>query len=168
MSDDQYGRDTIAVRGGLMRSGFDETAEGLFLTSGYVYGTAEEAEAALAGDLDRYIYSRYGNPTISMSEERFRQLEGSEAAWATATGMAAVFSALLASLVKGDRVVAARGLFGSCFVILDELLPRWGIETAFVDRPDLASGRRHSRSRRQRCSSNRPRIRCRSSSISRQ
>jgi O-succinylhomoserine sulfhydrylase len=133
----QWGKDTVSVRGGLQRSGFDETAEGLFLTSGFVYDTAANAEAAFAGEADRFIYSRYGNPTIAMFEERFRQLEGAEAAWATASGMAAVFNALVASLRTGDRVVAARGLFGSCFVILDELLPRFGIETEFVDGPDL-------------------------------
>jgi O-succinylhomoserine sulfhydrylase len=130
-------RDTILARGGLTRSDFDETAEGLFLTSGYVYSSAAEAEAAFAGDIDRFIYSRYGNPTVAMFEERFRLLEGADAAWATASGMAAVFNALAASLVSGDRVVASRGLFGSCFIILDELLPRWGIETEFVDGPDL-------------------------------
>jgi O-succinylhomoserine sulfhydrylase len=128
---------TIEVRGGLERTGFDETAEALFLTSGYVYGSAEEAEAAFAGETDRYIYSRYGNPTVAMLQERLRLLEGAEAAWATASGMAAVFNALLATLRAGDRVVAARGLFGSCFVILSELLPRYGVETEFVDGPDL-------------------------------
>lgn len=130
-------QDTILARGGLTRSDFDETAEGLFLTSGYVYSSAAEAEAAFAGDIDRFIYSRYGNPTVAMFEERFRLLEGADAAWATASGMAAVFNALAASLEAGDRVVAARGLFGSCFIILDTLLPRWGIETTFVDGPDL-------------------------------
>lgn len=129
--------DTIAVRGGLHRTGFDETAEALFLTSGYVYGSAAEAEAAFAGDVDRYVYSRYGNPTITTFEERLRLMEGAEACYATATGMAAVFNALAGSLVAGNRVVAARGLFGSCFVILDELLPRWGITTEFVHGPDL-------------------------------
>lgn len=128
---------TIEVRGGLERTGFDETSEALFLTSGYVYGSAEEAEAAFAGDTDRYIYSRYGNPTVAMLQERLRLLEGAEAAWATASGMAAVFNALLATLRAGDRVVAARGLFGSCFVILNELLPRYGVVTEFVDGPDL-------------------------------
>ncbi len=129
---------TIEVRGGLERTGFDETAEALFLTSGYVYGSAEEAEAAFAGETERYIYSRYGNPTVAMLQERLRLLEGAEAAWATASGMAAVFNALLATLRAGDRVVAARGLFGSCFVILSELLPRYGVATEFVDGPDLA------------------------------
>jgi O-succinylhomoserine sulfhydrylase len=125
------------VRSGQVRSGFDETAEALYLTSGYVYASAADAEAAFAGDVDRYIYSRYGNPTVATFEERLRQIEGAPACFATATGMSAVFTALAALLAQGDRVVAARGLFGSCFVILDEVLPRWGVETVFVDGPDL-------------------------------
>jgi O-succinylhomoserine sulfhydrylase len=129
--------DTLAVRGGLDRSSFDETAEGLFLTQGYVYESAAQAEAAFAGDVDHYIYSRYDNPTVSMFEERLRLIEGAPACFATATGMAAVFNSLAAFLTAGDRVVASRALFGSCFVILDELLPRWGIETVFVDGHDL-------------------------------
>ncbi len=129
--------DTALIRGGLTRSGFDETAEAMFLTSGYVYPSAAAAEAAFAGDVDRYIYSRYGNPTIDMLQERIRLLEGAEAAWATASGMAAVFWSLAALLEQGDRVVAARSLFGSCFTILDQLLPRWGITTEFVDGADL-------------------------------
>ena len=129
--------DTLAVRGGLLRSGFDETAEALFLTSGFVYESAEQAEAAFKDEIDKFIYSRYGNPTVAMFEERLRLLEGAEACFATASGMSAVFVALSALLGSGDRVVASRGLFGSCFVILDEILPRWGVETVFVDGPDL-------------------------------
>jgi O-succinylhomoserine sulfhydrylase len=129
--------DTLAVRGGLQRSNFDETAEAMFLTSGYVYSSAGEAEAAFAGDIDRYVYSRYGNPTITTFEERLRLIEGAPACFATATGMAAVFTALAALLGQGDRVVSARSLFGSCFVILDEILPRWGVEAVFVDGSDL-------------------------------
>ncbi len=128
---------TIAVRGGVNRSGFDETAEALYLTSGYVYSSAEEAEAAFAGDIDRYVYSRYGNPTVTMFEERLRAMEGAEACWATSSGMAAVFWALAAHLEQGDRVVASRELFGSCYMILAELLPRWGIHTDFVEGADL-------------------------------
>ena len=135
---EEFDPETLAVRGGLARTQFDETAEALFLTSGYVYGSAEEAESAFAGDIDRFIYSRYGNPTIATFQERMRLLEGAEGCWATASGMAAVFTSLIAMLETGDRVVAARGLFGSCFVILDELLPRWGIHTEFVDGSDLA------------------------------
>lgn len=129
--------DTNAVRGGIDRSGFEETSEALFLTSGYVYESAEAAEAAFAGETDRFIYSRYGNPTIRMFEERLRLMEGGEACWATASGMAAVFNALLALVESGDRIVAARGLFGSCSIILTELLPRFGVHTDFVDGTDL-------------------------------
>ncbi len=130
-------QDTHLVRGGQTRSGFDETAEALFLTSGYVYESAEQAEASFAGDVDHYLYSRYGNPTVSMFEERLRLLEGAEAAWSTATGMAAVFWSLAALLESGDRVVASRDLFGSCYIILDQLLPRWGIHTDFVSGTSL-------------------------------
>jgi O-succinylhomoserine sulfhydrylase len=129
---------TIGVRGGLLRSGFEETAEALYLTSGYVYSSAAEAEKAFTGDIDRYVYSRYGNPTISMFEERLRLIEGAPACFATATGMAAVFTSLGALLAAGDRLVAARSLFGSCFVVCSEILPRWGVETVFVDGDDLS------------------------------
>ena len=129
--------DTVAIRGGLVRSNFDETSEGLFLTSGYVYSSAEEAEAAFKDEIDRFVYSRYGNPTVHMFQERLRLLEGTEACFATASGMAAVFVALGALLGKGDRVVSSRSLFGSCFVVLDEILPRWGVESVFVDGTDL-------------------------------
>ena len=127
------GTDTDLIRAGLDRTHFDETSEALFLTSGYVYWSAEEAEAAFAGDVDRYIYSRYGNPTVSAFEERLRVLEGAEAAWATASGMAAVFNALAAIVETGDRIVAGRALFGSCYIVLDEILRRWGVTTDFVD-----------------------------------
>jgi O-succinylhomoserine sulfhydrylase len=129
---------TIGVRGGLLRSGFEETAEAMYLTSGYVYSSASEAEKAFTGDIDRYVYSRYGNPTISMFEERLRLIEGAPACFATATGMAAVFTSLGALLGAGDRLVAARSLFGSCFVVCNEILPRWGVETVFVDGDDLS------------------------------
>ncbi len=129
---------TIGVRGGVMRSQFDETAEAIFLASGYVYDNAAAAEQAFAGEVDRYVYSRYGNPTITMFEERLRLIEGAPAAFATASGMAAVFVSLGALLAAGDRLVAARSLFGSCFVVCNEILPRWGVETVFVDGEDLA------------------------------
>lgn len=128
----------IGVRGGLLRSGFEETAEAIYLTSGYVYESAAEAEKAFTGEIDRFVYSRYGNPTIAMFEERLRLLEGAPACFATATGMSAVFTSLGALLGAGDRLVAARSLFGSCFVVCDEILPRWGVETVFVDGDDLA------------------------------
>jgi O-succinylhomoserine sulfhydrylase len=129
--------DTLAVRGGTVRTGFEETSEALYLTSGYVYSSAAAAEAAFAGDVDRFVYSRYGNPTVAAFAERLRLLEGAEACFPTASGMAAVFTAMAALVQAGDRVVAARSLFGSCFVILDELLPRWGVTTEFVDGDDL-------------------------------
>jgi O-succinylhomoserine sulfhydrylase len=133
--------DTVAVRGALSRSNFDETAEALYLTSGFVYDSAEQAEAAFKDEVDHYIYSRYGNPTVSMFERRLAELEGAESCFATASGMSAVFVALAALLGQGDRVVSSRALFGSCFVILDEILPRWGVETVFVDGPDLEQWR---------------------------
>jgi O-succinylhomoserine sulfhydrylase len=129
---------TTGVRGGILRSGFDETAEAMYLTSGYVYESADAAEKAFSGETDRYVYSRYGNPTITMFEERLRLIEGAPAAFATASGMAAVFVSLGALLAAGDRLVAARSLFGSCFVVCNEILPRWGIETVFVDGDDLS------------------------------
>ena len=134
---EHWRQDTRAVRSGLHRSGFDETAEAMFLTSGYVYASAEEAEATFRGETDHFIYSRYGNPTVAAFQDRMAALEGAEACWATATGMAAVFWSLASLLESGDRVVASRDLFGSCYLILHELLPRWGIHTDFVDGTDL-------------------------------
>lgn len=129
---------TIGVRGGILRSGFDETAEAMFLTSGYVYESAAVAEQSFTGEVDHFVYSRYGNPTVTMFEERLRLIEGAPAAFGTASGMAAVFVSLGALLGAGDRLVAARSLFGSCFVVCNEILPRWGVETVFVDGDDLA------------------------------
>ena len=128
---------TLAVRGGQQRSGFDETAEAMYLTSGFVYESAAQAEAAFKDEVEHYIYSRYGNPTVSVFEERLRLVEGAEACFATASGMSAVFTALAALCGQGDRLVASRALFGSCFVIVDEILPRWGVETVLVDGTDL-------------------------------
>ncbi|GAA4821081.1 O-succinylhomoserine sulfhydrylase [Tomitella cavernea] len=128
---------TVGIRGGVMRSQYQETAEGLYLTSGYVYESAEAAERAFTGEDQRFVYSRYGNPTVEMFQERMRLLDGAEACYATATGMSAVFTALAALCGSGDRLVASRSLFGSCFVICNELLPRWGVETVFVDGTDL-------------------------------
>nr|WP_206038003.1 O-succinylhomoserine sulfhydrylase [Rhodococcus sp. HNM0569] len=135
---DGVGQGTIGVRGGTMRSGFEETSEAIFLNSGFVFESAEAAEASFTGELDHFVYSRYGNPTVKMFEERMRLLEGAEACFATASGMSAVFTALGALLKAGDRLVAARSLFGSCFVVCNEILPRWGVETVFVDGEDLA------------------------------
>ena len=134
-------RQTELVRGGTARSAFGETSEAIFMTSGYVYDTAEQAEAAFKGDIERFVYSRYANPTDSMFEERLRLLEGAEACRATASGMAAVFAALICQLEAGDRVVAARALFGSCHYIIAEILPRFGIETVLIDGTDLDAWR---------------------------
>src|SRR5208282_3333726 len=130
---------TILVRGGSMRSEFDETCEALYLTSGYVYGSAAEAEEAFKNDGSRFVYSRYRNPTVAMFEERLRLLEGAEACRATASGMAAVFASLMCKLRAGDRVVASRALFGSCLHIIEKILPRYGVKTELVDGRDLAA-----------------------------
>jgi O-succinylhomoserine sulfhydrylase len=129
---------TTAVRGGLTRSHHGETAEALYLTSGFVYDDAAQAEATFLGTAEHYQYSRFGNPTVTMFEQRLAALEGAEACRATATGMAAVNAALLAQLKAGDRVVASRALFGSCHWIVSTLLPKFGIRTEFVDGTDLA------------------------------
>ena len=128
---------TKAVRSGQTRSNFDETSEALFLTSGYVYPSAEEAERTFKGESTHFQYSRFGNPTVAMFENRLIALEGAEACRATSSGMAAVFFSLLALLKTGDRVVTARQLFGSCHYIVNELLPKYGIKGEFVDGGDL-------------------------------
>lgn len=130
---------TRLVRGGLQRSQFRETSEALFLNSGFVYDNAAQAEAAFNGDVDVFIYSRYSNPTVATFEERLALLEGAEACRATTTGMAAVFAAMLCQLKAGDRVVAARELFGSCHYIVSKLLPRWGVDIEFVKGTDLGA-----------------------------
>ena len=132
---------TSLVRGGLERSGFGETSEALFLNSGFVYDSAEEAEARFKGEAEGFVYSRYGNPTVRMFEERLAALEGAEACFATASGMAAVFASMMCQLKAGDRVVASRALFGSCHHIITQILPRFDIETRLVDGSDLEQWR---------------------------
>jgi O-succinylhomoserine sulfhydrylase len=132
---------TVAVRSGQLRTGFQETAEALFLTSGYAYESAEEAEARFRG-AEGFVYSRYGNPTLSMFEARMAVLEGAAAARATASGMAAVTASLLCFLREGDHVVAARAMFGSCRYVIEELLPRFGIGHTLVDGEDTAQWER--------------------------
>jgi O-succinylhomoserine sulfhydrylase len=133
----RYRPATQLVHGGQVRSQHGEAAEALYLTSGFVYDSAEQAEATFLGTETHYQYSRFGNPTVAMLEERLALLEGAEAARATATGMAAVHAAMLCHLKTGDRVVASRALFGSCHWIVSTLLPRYGIESEFVDGADL-------------------------------
>jgi O-succinylhomoserine sulfhydrylase len=132
---------TQLVRGGLDRSAHEETSEALFLTSGYVYGSAGEAQAAFVNEGSRFVYSRYSNPTVAMFEERLRLLEGAEACRATASGMAAVAASLLCHVKAGQRVVASRALFGSCSYIITQVLPRFGVETVLVDGRDLGAWR---------------------------
>jgi len=129
--------DTQAVRGGLARSPLGETSEALHLTSGFVYDSAQEAADAFAGESDHHRYTRAGNPTLDVLEERLALLEGAEAARTTASGMAAVFNALASLVRTGDRIVASRALFGSCHEILTTILPRFGVTCDLVDGHDL-------------------------------
>jgi O-succinylhomoserine sulfhydrylase len=131
---------TKAVHAGIRRSQYNEVSEAIFLTQGFVYDTAEDAEARFiqAGE-DEFIYARYGNPTVAMFEDRIAAIEGAEDGFATASGMAAVNGALSSMLKAGDHVVSARALFGSCLYILEEILTRYGVEVTFVDGTDLAA-----------------------------
>ncbi|MBR0752906.1 O-succinylhomoserine sulfhydrylase [Bradyrhizobium jicamae] len=138
----QYRPETRLVHGGTLRSQFGETSEALFLTQGYVYDSAEQCEARFKGEDPGFIYSRYSNPTIAMFERRMIELEGAEAARSTATGMAAVTTAILAPLKAGDHLVASKALFGSCLYVVQDLLPRYGIETTLVDGADLDQWKR--------------------------
>lgn len=124
---------TNLVHGGTTRSDFGETSEALYLTQGFVYDNAEAAEARFSGEDDGFVYSRYANPTVAMFEDRMKLLEGAPAAMATASGMAAVHSSLMSFLKTGDHIVAAKALFGSCRYIVEELAPRFGIETTLID-----------------------------------
>jgi O-succinylhomoserine sulfhydrylase len=141
----RYRPETRLVHSGTIRSEFGETSEALFLTQGYVYDSAEQCEARFKGEDPGYIYSRYSNPTIAMFERRMIELEGAEAARATATGMAAVTTAVLAPLRAGDHVVASRAMFGSCRYVVEDLLPRYGIASTLVDGLDLDQWRRAMR-----------------------
>jgi O-succinylhomoserine sulfhydrylase len=132
-----YRPETRLVHSGTIRSEFGETSEALFLTQGYVYDSAELCEARFKGEDPGYIYSRYSNPTIAMFERRMIELEGAEAGRSTATGMAAVTTAILAPLKAGDHVVAAKAMFGSCRYVVEDLLPRYGIQSTLVDGLDL-------------------------------
>ena len=133
-----WNKRTKAVHAGIRRSQYNEVSEAIFLTQGFVYDTAEDAEARFiqSGD-DEFIYARYGNPTVAMFEDRIAALEGAEDGFATASGMAAVNGALTSLLRAGDHVVSARALFGSCLYILEEVLTRYGVEVTFVDGTDI-------------------------------
>lgn len=133
--------ETALVHGGIVRSQFGETSEALFLTQGYVYDNAEQAEARFKQEDPGYQYSRFGNPTVTMFEDRLKMLEGAEECRATATGMAAVTAAILAYVKTGDHIVAARALFGSCRYIVETLCPRFGIACTLIDGTDLDAWR---------------------------
>jgi O-succinylhomoserine sulfhydrylase len=137
--------ETRLVHGGTMRSGFAETSEALFLTQGYVYDSPEQAEERFKTESGGFIYSRYANPTVAMLEERMRLLEGAEAARATASGMAAVSASLMCFLKAGDHIVAAKALFGSCLYVVQDVLPRFGVEATLVDGRDLDAWRKAMR-----------------------
>ena len=133
---------TKLVHSGIRRSQYNEVSEAIFLTQGFVYETAEDAEARfLESGPDEFIYARYGNPTVAMFEERIAALEGAEDAFATASGMAAVSGALTSLLKAGDHVVAARALFGSCLYVLEDVLTRFGVQVSFVDGTNLDAWR---------------------------
>ncbi len=141
----RYRPETRLVHSGNIRSEFGETSEALFLTQGYVYDSAEQCEARFKGEDPGYIYSRYSNPTTAMFERRMIELEGAEASRSTATGMAAVTTAMLAPLKTGDHVVAAKAMFGSCRYVIEDLLPRYGIQSTLVDGLDLDQWKRAMR-----------------------
>ena len=124
----EFRPETLAVRGALTRTSFQETSEALFLNSGFTYDSAEAAAASFAEQQEHHVYSRFSNPTVKMLEDRLAIMEGGEAAIGFASGMAAMFSAVASALNAGDRVVSSPGMFSSCYVVLNEILPRWGIE----------------------------------------
>src|SRR5579883_2224706 len=128
---------TRLVRGGTLRSQFGETSEALFLNSAYVYASAEEAEARFAGKAEGFKYGRYSHPNLAMLEERLRLMEEAEGCIVTASGMAAVFAALMCQLKAGDHVVANRVIFSSCHYIITDVLPRFGITSMLVDGGDM-------------------------------
>ncbi len=147
-----YRPETRLVHAGTLRSQFGETSEALFLTQGFVYDTAEQCEARFKGEDPGFLYSRFSNPNISMFERRMIELEGAEAARATATGMAAVTTAILAPLNAGDHVVAAKAMFGSCRYVVEDLLPRYGIDSTLVDGLDLDQWQKAMRPNTKTCS----------------
>ncbi|MXQ13994.1 O-succinylhomoserine sulfhydrylase [Microvirga makkahensis] len=140
--DPDYRLETRLVHEGQLRTPFGETSEALFLTQGFVYESAESAERRFLNEEPGYSYSRYSNPTIDMFERRMASLEGAETARATASGMAAVTAAMMSQVQAGDHVVAARGLFGSCRWVVEDLLPRFGVACTLVDGIDLGAWRK--------------------------
>src|SRR3979490_3049857 len=140
-----YRPETRLVHSGTLRSQFGETSEALFLMQGFVYDSAEQCEARFKGEDPGFLYSRFSNPNVSMFERRMIELEGAEAARATPPGMAAVTTAILAPLRAGDHVVASKAMFGSCRYVVEDLLPRYGIQSTLVDGLDLDQWQRAMR-----------------------
>jgi O-succinylhomoserine sulfhydrylase len=147
----RYRPETRLVHSGTLRSQFGETSESIFLTQGFVYDSAEQCEARFKGEESGFLYSRFSNPNVSMFERRMIELEGAEAARATATGMAAVTTAVLAPLKAGDHVVAAKAMFGSCRYVVEDLLPRYGIQSTLVDGLDLDQWKKAMRPNTKTC-----------------
>ena len=147
----RYRPETRLVHSGTLRSQYGETSEALFLTQGFVYDSAEQCEARFKGEDPGYLYSRFSNPTVGMFERRMIELEGAEAARATATGMAAVTTAVLAPLKAGDHVVASKAMFGSCRYVVEDLLPRYGIQSTLVDGLDLDQWKKAMRPNTKTC-----------------
>jgi len=132
LPDWQLHEETLAVRAGLARSGFGETGEAMYLTSGYTYDSAEQAVHSFTDEVDHFVYSRFANPTVSMFEQRLAAIEGAEYCVGTGSGMSAMFASIACMVEAGDRVVAAASMFSSCYVVLSEILPKWGIKVEFV------------------------------------
>jgi O-succinylhomoserine sulfhydrylase len=147
----QYRPETRLVQSGILRSQFGETSEALFLTQGYVYENSAQAEARFKGEDPGYQYSRFANPTVSMFEQRMAELEGAEAARATATGMAAVTLALMGQVRAGDHVVASSAVFGSCLYVVEDYLPRYGVTSTIVDGFNLDAWRAAMRPNTKTC-----------------
>ena len=139
----KYRAQTQRVRGGYDRTMYGETSEPIFMNSGYVFDTAEEARDKFAGIQDGYLYSRYGNPTVSIFEDRMAINENAEACFATSSGMSAIFGSLMCFLNSGDEVVSSRSLFGSCYHIFDHILPRFGIKTRLIDGTSIKEWEKH-------------------------
>jgi O-succinylhomoserine sulfhydrylase len=130
--------ETHAVRAGLARSGFGETSEALYLTSGFTYGSAEQAVESFTDETDHFVYGRFANPTISMFEQRLAAIEGAEFCVATGSGMSAMFASVACLVQAGDHIVASAAMFSSCYVVLTEILPKWGVSIELVKGSDPA------------------------------
>ncbi|MEI6648647.1 MAG: O-succinylhomoserine sulfhydrylase [Actinomycetes bacterium] len=124
--------DTLAIRAGLARSGFGETSEAMYLSSGYTYENAEQAVHSFSDEVDHFVYSRFANPTVAMFEQRLAALEGAELCVATGSGMSAMFASIACMVESGDHIVASASMFSSCYVVLSEILPKWGVTTEFI------------------------------------